>query len=58
MNKKKLELFNETMKLGELNVDKKLGSATALMIQNNQDLADAVTTSHRVMEYFFLDFKV
>jgi len=51
MNKKKLELFNETMKLGELNVDKKLGSATALMMQNNQDLADAVATSHRVMEH-------
>lgn len=50
LNKKKLELFNETLKLGELNVDKKIGGATALMMQQNQGLSDAVAASNRVVE--------
>jgi hypothetical protein len=49
LNKKKLELFNETLKLGELNVDKKIGSSTALMMQQNQSLADAVDASNRIV---------
>jgi len=50
LNKKKLELFNETLKLGELNVDKKIGSSTALLIQQNQDLSEAVSMSNRILD--------
>lgn len=49
MNKKKLELFNETLKLGELYVDKKIGSATGLMMEQNQGLQEAVATSNRIV---------
>jgi uncharacterized protein YeaO (DUF488 family) len=49
LNKKKLELFNETLKLGELSVEKKINSSTALMIEQNQELSEAVAMSTRVV---------
>ena len=50
MNKKKLELFNETLKLGALNEKTKIGNKTALLLDQNKDMKNSVTMSHEIIK--------
>jgi len=64
LNKKKLELFNETLKLGELNMENpKLSSKTGLLVDQNKGLshnnsiADQIISSAKHITHSFSDQK-